>query len=278
MRPLQQIPGDSGGIHPAAEHRDHVGEEHESQRPVLQDLSHEGLDSEYSIFAAKQLGAGTDSDCDIIRLGMVHRRSRVRWGSAVLIFVTVLAFATDRRPARSVRPIRNAFYANQELQVQPVVEAGARNFNYGPWTLGSLVRDDNASDRRFNLYIIVPGAQHQSPPPGEEFNHSVLINSDDAPGDRPTEWDVFWVVVLDPSLNREIKDERELLLLGQSYFLPADLYDVEDAPGQDLLRQLSMTSLNDLSRFRRSDGALPRVILLSAGAAVRMNVAPPPAE
>jgi hypothetical protein len=214
---------------------------------------------------------------------MVHRRSRARrssiqWASAVLIFVTVLAFAGERKSARSVRPIRNVFYADQELQVAPVVESDARNFNYGPWTLGSLVSDDKASDRRFNLYIIVPGGQHQLPPPGDEFNHSVLINSDDAPGDRPTEWDVFWVAVLDPSLNGEIKEERELLLLGQSYFLPGDLYDVEDAPGHDLLRQLSLTSLGDLAKFRRSDGALPRVVLLSAGAAVRMNVAPPPAE
>ncbi|MFL6301241.1 MAG: hypothetical protein ACJ71N_11615 [Terriglobales bacterium] len=215
---------------------------------------------------------------------MVHRRSRVRgrsihFVSAVVILLTLLAVAADRKPARVSRPIRNAFYANQELQVEPVVEPGARNFNYGPWTLGSLVHDDKASDRRFNLYIIVPGAQHQSPPPGDEFNHSVLINSNDPPqGNRPTEWDVFWVVVLDPSLNREIKDERELLLLGQSYFLPNDLYEVEDAPGHDLLRQLSMTSLDDLARFRRSDGALPRVALLSAGAAVRMNVAPPPAQ
>jgi hypothetical protein len=214
---------------------------------------------------------------------MVHRRNRarrhsVRWIWAVLIFVTALAAASDRRPLRTGHPIKNAFYANQELQVEPVAEPSARSFNYGPWVIGSLVPDDKASDRRFNLYIIVPGAQHQSPAPGDEFNHSVLINSNDPPGDRPTEWDVFWVVVLDPSLNREIKEERELLLLGQSYFLPGDLYDVEDAPGRDLLRQLSMPSLDDLARFRRSDGALPRVVLLSAGAAVRMNVAPPPAQ
>jgi len=214
---------------------------------------------------------------------MVLRRNRapqrsIHWISAVLIFIAALAVAADRRPSRTGHPIKTAFYANQELQVEPVTGASARNFNYGSWTIGSLVPDDKASDRRFNLYIIVPGAQHQSPSPVDEFNHSVLINSNDPPGDRPTEWDVFWVVVLDPSLNREIKEERELLLLGQSYFVPGDLYDVEDAPGHDLLRQLSMTSLNDLVKFRRSDGALPRVVLLSVGAAVRMNVAPPPAE
>ena len=37
-------------------------------------------------------------------------------------------------------------------------------------------------------------------------------------------------------------------------------------------------TLDDLAKFRRTDGALPRVVLLSAGAAVRMNVAPPPAQ
>jgi hypothetical protein len=191
--------------------------------------------------------------------------------------MSALALPAERHPVRSGRPVHAAFYENNELQVQPVIEPGGRNFNYGPWTIGSLVHDDKASDRRFNLYIIAPGTLDQLPAPLDEFNNSILVNSDAPPGDRPTEWDVFWVVVLDPSLIREIKDERELLVLGQTYFLPGDLYDVEDAPGHDLLRQLSLTSLNDLARFRRADGALPRVILLSAGAAVRLNVTPPPA-
>jgi len=216
-------------------------------------------------------------DCDIIRLGMVHRRILARLGSAVLVLVSALALSAQRRPARSGRPIHAAFYENNQLPVQPVIEPGERDFNYGPWTIGSLVHDDKASDRRFNLYIIASGTVDQLPAPFDEFNNSALINSDAPAGDRPTEWDVFWVVVLDPSLTREIKDERELLVLGQSYFVPGDLYDVEDAPGHDLLRQLSLTSLIDLASFRRADGALPRVILLSAGAAVRLNVTPPPA-
>lgn len=209
---------------------------------------------------------------------MVHRRSLARLGSAVLVVISAFALsAAERRPVHSGRPIHAAFYQNNELQVQPVVEPGQRTFTYGPWVLGSLVHDDKVSDRRFNLYIIVPGNMNQLPAPFDEFNNSILINSDASAGDRPSEWDVFWVVPLDPSLNREIKDERELLVLGQTYFLPGDLYDVEDAPGHDLLRQLSLTSLDDLARFRRGDGSLPRVVLLSAGAAVRLNVAPPPA-
>jgi hypothetical protein len=139
-----------------------------------------------------------------------------------------------------------------------------------------MVPDDNASDHRFNLYLIVPGSQHLSPPPAEEFNNSVLINSAEDTGDKIPEWDVFWVVILDPNFNQEIRNERELLLLGQAFFLPNDLYQPEDAPGHNLLRQLGVVSMNDLARFRRADGALPRVVLLSAGAAVRMKVAPPP--
>ena len=37
---LQDVPGNGGGIHAAAQHGDHVGREHVSQRPLLQDVAH----------------------------------------------------------------------------------------------------------------------------------------------------------------------------------------------------------------------------------------------
>ena len=191
--------------------------------------------------------------CDIIPAGMVHSCGRARWSSAVLMVLTLPAFAAERRPIHPTHPIRTAYYDGQELQVEPLNPPGARSFSYGPWTFGSVVHDDKASDRRFNLYIIIPGSEHQFSGPADEFNHSVLINSDPEPGDHSAEWDVFWVVVLDPTLNADIKQERELLLLGQSYFLPGDLYELDDAPGRNLLRQFGMTSLDDLARFRRDD-------------------------
>jgi len=212
-------------------------------------------------------------DCAIIRPRMVHRSGRFVWIAASLILGSVLLLAAAEK--RQQRLVTTAYFSDAEVQVQPSLQAG-KTFSYGPWALGAIVHDDKASDHRFNLYVIVPGAQHQAPPPADEFNHSVLLNSAGETADKDPGWDVFWVVVLDPDLNQEIRSERELLLLGQSYFVPSDLYQPEDAPGHSLLRQLGFVSLNDLARFRRDDGALPRIVLLSAGMAVKMNVIPPP--
>jgi hypothetical protein len=196
------------------------------------------------------------------------------WIAAMVVLVTAIVLVAAER--RQPRPVSTAYFSDNEVQVQPILERGVRTFNYGQWTFGSVVPGDKASDHRFNLYVIVPGIQHQSPAPADEFNHSVLINAAEDSGDKVSEWDVFWVVVLDPEFNQEIRNERELLLLGQADFSPNDLYQPEDAPGHDLLRQLGIVSMNDLARFRHEDGALPKAILLSAGTAVRMKVTPPP--
>jgi hypothetical protein len=205
---------------------------------------------------------------------MVQRSGWLFWIAATVALGSAIAlFAAEKRQQRLVT---TAYYSDAEVQVQPYLQPEDRNFGYGPWTIGSVVHDDKASDHRFNLYIVVPGNQHQAPAPADEFNHSILINSAEDSGEKISEWDVFWVVVLDPTFNQEIRNERELLLLGQAYFLPSDLYQPEDAPGHNLLRQLGIVSMDDLARFRRADGALPRVLPLSAGAAVRMKVTPPP--
>ena len=205
---------------------------------------------------------------------MTQRSSRILWIAATLILgsASVLLAAEKRQQ----RLIATAYFSGNEIQVQPVIEPRSKTFNYGPWTFGSVVHDDKASDHRFNLYVIAPGTEHQTMPPADEFNHTVLINAADDEGDKTQEWDVFWVVVLDPDLNQEIHSERELLLLGQAYFVPKDLYEAEDAPGHILLRQLGIDSVGDLAKFRRSDGALPRAILLSAGMAVKLKATPPP--
>ncbi len=205
---------------------------------------------------------------------MVSRAARFLSIFVILLVASVLVVIAAEK--RQQRPVTSAYFSGNEVQIQPVIEPGSRLFSYGPWLLGSIVHDDKASDHRFNLYVIAPGSQHELPVPADEFNHSVLINSADEEADKTQEFDVFWVTVLDPEFSQEIRSERELLLLGQAYFLPRDLYDVEDAPGHTLLRQLGIGSVSALARFRRADGALPRAILLSAGAAVKMKVAPPP--
>ena len=205
---------------------------------------------------------------------MVQRSRCFLWIVATLVLGS--AFALLAAEKRQQRLVTTAYYSDREVQVQPSIQSGSRTFSYGPWTVGSIVPDDKASDHRFNLYVIVSGSQHQAPPPADEFNNSVLINSAEDSDDKTAEWDVFWVVALDPNFNQEVRNERELLLLGQAYFLPSDLYQPEDAPGHNLLRQLGMVTMEDLAHFRRADGALPRVVLLSAGTAVRMKVTPPP--
>jgi hypothetical protein len=40
MRGLQNVPGDGGGIHAAAQHRNHVSRENEAQRRLLQNGPH----------------------------------------------------------------------------------------------------------------------------------------------------------------------------------------------------------------------------------------------
>jgi len=205
---------------------------------------------------------------------MVLRARRFLWIATILLVGSVLiVIAAEKRQQRTVT---SAYFSGNEVQIQPAIEPGSRSFSYGPWLFGSIVHDDKASDHRFNLYVIAPGSQHQSPAPADEFNHSVLVNSAEDEGAKTQEWDVFWVVVLDPEVTDEIRSERELLLLGQAYFLPRDLYEIEDAPGHALLRQLGIFSVSDLAKFRRADGALPRAILLSAGAAVKTKVTPPP--
>src|SRR5437763_1601344 len=106
-------------------------------------------------------------DCAIIRPSMVQRPNRIVWMAAASVLASaIMLLAAEKRPARLVT---TAYFSDSEIQVQPAIEARAKAFTYGPWTLGSIVNDDKASDHRFNLYVIVPGSQHQAPSPYDEF-------------------------------------------------------------------------------------------------------------
>ncbi len=87
--------------------------------------------------------------------------------------------------------------------------------------------------------------------------------------------------MLDPSLPGNFTSERELLLAAQDAFVPGDLFELEDMPAAALLqRYLHIESLADMEKFRRPDGALPRVIIVPSKFVVRASVvdpdAPPP--
>jgi hypothetical protein len=141
----------------------------------------------------------------------------------------------------------------------------------GPWKLGpSLKRVKNGkperpSDKRFTLYFIVPGTQYQNAA-APALDHNLLVNvvpENDDPINA--EFDLFWVIVLDPDVTKDLRSESDLIMLAQERFTPGDLYALDDAPGAGLLREaLRADSLLDLQRYRTKDGRLPRILILPA--------------
>jgi hypothetical protein len=141
----------------------------------------------------------------------------------------------------------------------------------GPWKLGpSLKRVKNGkperpSDKRLTLYFIAPGTQYQNPV-APALDHNLLVNTAPANDDPITaEFDLFWVIVLDPDLTKDLRTEQDLIMRAQEEFTPGDLYTLDDAPGAGLLRDaLRADSLLDLQRYRHKDGTLPRILILPA--------------
>src|SRR5207237_582919 len=129
------------------------------------------------------------------------------------------------------------------------------------------------SDQRSNLYVAVPGREHHLAD-AVEYDHNLIVNILPNDPDKATEWDVYWAIALDPELTAEFRDEHQLILAGQSYFRPGDLYGFDDAPGRSMLTELGASSLTDLARYRRKDGSLPRMLIIPVGAAIRATVSP----
>ena len=85
--------------------------------------------------------------------------------------------------------------------------------------------------------------------------------------------------VLDPHVRDDITTERELLVLAQQRWLPGDLFEFDDVPAADALRELSQADhVTDLWQWHRKkkDDTLPRVVIMPAGFAVRGALALPP--
>jgi hypothetical protein len=126
-------------------------------------------------------------------------------------------------------------------------------------------KPERPSDKRYTLYFIAPGTEYQSTAT-PALDHNLLVNVM-PPNDDPidAEFDLFWVIVLDPDVKKDLRTEADLIMLAQERFVPGDLYALDDAPGAGLLREaFRADSLLDLQRYRRKDGTLPRILILPA--------------
>jgi hypothetical protein len=202
-------------------------------------------------------------------------RATVAW--ALLAFASAVPCSSQQQKDDPI----TAFHDAQPLSLRIHNAPKAAQVKAGPWRLGTKVRHtkqgraDKISDKRINLYFVVPGTQYQAKQQ-PEFDHNLLVNV--APPDEggqaiDTEADLFWVAVLDPKLTTEIRSESDIILLAQERFMPNDLYSLDDSPSSALLRESTkIESIFDIARFRDQNGTLPRILILPANAILGVTI------
>jgi len=180
----------------------------------------------------------------------------------------VLATATLAASAREQAKPIEAYHDGSRILLTPKATGTHRMAKFGPWELGERLKDDRLRDKRLNLYVVFPGSQYRSMT-NRRYNHTLVINKYTVNG-KPREWDIFWCLVLDPSLRSDLRSERELLVAAHQRFRPANDFKVQRIPSHTLMAdELRVTTVDDLRSFRDKDGSLPRVLILPAHMAVR---------
>lgn len=194
---------------------------------------------------------------------------------AHLAWAVLCAGALSAGAAPPRLPMPTAYHEGVVVTVEMERPArGQRSLSFGPWQFGIYPRDERPRDRRLNLYVVIPGQQHHADG-WDDYDHNMIVNALPE-SEELVEWDVYWVLVLDPHLRQDLRSERDVLLAAQDRFTPGDLFEFDDFPSDTVLRDyLHIDSLAGLSRYRSKDGTLPRILVLPAGCVVRMKVVPP---
>ncbi|HXB20040.1 MAG TPA: hypothetical protein VNV88_01605 [Candidatus Solibacter sp.] len=192
------------------------------------------------------------------------------------ILAATLGFAV---PVQNLSKPLVAYYEGTAVLL--AVEGSNRQLaSLGPWVFGPRLQEGKPLDKRFNLYVVIPGKQYRSPV-SPEYDHTLIVNA--LTHENPREWDIFWCLALDPKLREDFHNEKDLIAAAQQSFRPADLFDLEDVPARNVLAdEFGVRTLADMRRYRHKDGSLPRLLILPARFAIRATVelaesAPPPA-
>lgn len=196
----------------------------------------------------------------------------------------VMASPPKKKSKPVSRPIppphlQQAFFNGELLKIkQPPLDKGQKVLLVGSWNLGPKI-SPKPSDKRSNIYFVIPGTKH--PIPGTHRGIGNLTEYDDreilsyAP-DETREFDVYWAIVLDPDLHEEFTSEPQLLLASQQTFTPGDDFTFDKIPTAGFLEShLKISSLEKLEKYRRPDGNLPRVAIITAGFAVSLSTEKP---
>lgn len=197
---------------------------------------------------------------------VLKRKSTRNVACAALCATAMLCGYAQVKKARHVQALHldRAYFAGELVKFESVPVSGTRSLIVGPWNLGPKT-SPGPSDKRPNLYFVSPGRQHLDS--HEEFDHNEVISA--VPKDG-SDFDVWWVVVLDPSAKQDFTSEQQIILATQQTFQPGPDFKFEDIPAAGFLRTfMKVTDLHELEKYRRPDGELPRVAIVRAGFTVR---------
>jgi hypothetical protein len=204
-----------------------------------------------------QLSPRTELACALFCAGMA------------LVSAGSLASGAPSRSPEEARSTRAVYFDGRsaELSFERVRRASAA-FRFGPWELDAYASREKPKDPRPNLYIVAPGEQYTAEA-APSFDHTEIISTMPL-NPEPREWDVYWALVLDPTLKDEFHSERQLILATQDGFPEPAGYTVESLPAYTFLKQfLKVQTAEDLERYRRPDGTLPRLIIVPAGVSIK---------
>ncbi len=160
------------------------------------------------------------------------------------------------------------YHDGSRMLFTPKTTGTVRAAKLGRWDLGERLNDEKLREKRLNLYVVFPGGQYTSLF-NSRYNHTLVINKYTVNG-KPREWDVFWCLVLDPKLRKDLRSERELLIATQQRFRPGNDLKFRRIPSHNVLAdKLKITNVKGLRRFRSKDGSLPRLLIIPAHLALR---------